>query len=336
MSPRDHLAPGGVPRGRPAPSGWAALLLLIAVLCSTLVGMAGELVGSGSMIRPLNSWAGGPPPDPPPESDYPDQNNTGLASWRNQSFASLDLSNSTFTGGIYTGLTTFSTPGQIIENAKFQRQITLAASNITVRGCWFTGNDFYDIVASGSLQGIHIEDCWFQIGSVGTDSNVGYVHSSSGANMTQILRCNMMGKEDAVKAGNNNLIQDCFLHDFAVAPPTTHNDGVQILSATNVRVRHCTLHVIDGWTSGVMLVADTGNTSNVELSDSLILLTGGSQANWGAYFYAYGGTLTGDRICKNNRWGAWFATSGRAVTRNVSLTDGTGNVRDDNDAPMSV
>ncbi len=275
-------------------------------------------------------------PDPFPASLKPDATNTGL----------LDSSKLVVVNGDQTFGTTYN--GQTISNKDFHGYVKVSGSNITFTNCIFRGGTPTQNVALLDAENEDKNDVKHPATNLTVEDStfLPTVHNAMVDGMwaenTTVLRVNMSGTTDTIKASNNTTIRDSYLHDlqwYAVDPNTsdgTHNDNVQILDGTNIRVIHNTMNPNTGnANSSVQITQDFGTTGTVLLDSNW--------ADWGACTFGISqkrnsdlsGTLTGVSVT-NNRFGRHMEYTGCAIligTR-VTLAANSGNVWDDNGQPV--
>lgn len=154
---------------------------------------------------------GGPGPDPEP-GDKPGPSNTGPTN-----------------PGILVprGGGTINTPGTVLENFDATGQITIAASNVTLRNFRITVGGSYGIrITSGS--NIIIED-----GEISGMTSSGILGSGFTARRLNVYNSGA----DGMKPTNNVVIENCWFHHLGYIT-TAHSDGVQVRSGTNIIIRN--------------------------------------------------------------------------------------------------
>lgn len=217
-------------------------------------------------------------------SDYPNATNTGVPS-------GTILTN-------YTGPSTITTAGTVIDSKIITYGLDIQANNVTIRNCLIQVDDaFFVILSDNGNTGFLIEDCEIDGGdNTSGDSAVG------GYNYT-IRRCNIHSLVDGLKVGTNTIVQDCYIHDLSMFQDS-HNDGIQCLGTTSLQILHNTIIVEDGATSAIIL--STGSASdmrNILIDDNLM---------GGGAFTVYGGYQAGvDQLSK---------VSNIQITNNVFTT----------------
>ena len=102
----------------------------------------------------------------------------------------------------------------------------------------------------------------------------------AGSNFT-LTRVNIHGTVDGGKLGDNDVIQDSYIHDLVVASGS-HNDGLQSLGSVGVKIRHNSIVVPPGATSAIILSTNAADQiRNVDIDHNL--LGGGAFTVYGGY-----------------------------------------------------
>jgi hypothetical protein len=161
---------------------------------------------------------------------------------------------------VVNGDQTFSGNGQVIEGKDFHGFVKVTGKNVTFKNCVFRGRATGSNAAlldADTAVGTQVLDSEFAPSS--PSATIDDIWVSSGS----VLRANIHGGVDGVKAGTGALIQDSWIHDlswFAHDPNQgggeTHNDGVQSFAGeSNVTLRHNTIDLASsknanaGWQS---------------------------------------------------------------------------------------
>jgi hypothetical protein len=234
-----------------------------------------------------------------------------------------------------TGNQTFGSSynGQTISGKDFHGYVLVTGSNITFKNCIFRGgtpngnNALLDTQSSGA-SGIVVQDSEFA-----PTTPAATIDDIYAANLT-LLRVDVHGGVDGIKASDNTTIQDSFIHDlsyFASDPNQgggpTHNDTIQILDGNNIVVRHnnLTANITDA-NSAIQITQDFGLVGAVLLDK-----------NWADYggctfniAHKGGSSLTGISVT-NNRFGRHQGFNGCTViiSTQTTLAAYSGNVWDD-------
>lgn len=179
---------------------------------------------------------------------YPDASNTGAKG----------------TLTVYTGDRTISGNNVVIENQDIRGRIDFLGTGCILRNCKLTYTGYWPLrfMAESGTPGL-VEDCTL-IAGVGSQCSV------YGDNVT-IRRCNIYGGPDGIKAGNNVVITDNYVHDLA-NDPAAHHDGIDVEGNGPATVKHNTVLVSYGETSCITVTRWTGGTpfNNVLVEDNLL------------------------------------------------------------------
>jgi hypothetical protein len=256
-------------------------------------------------------------PTQPAGTAKPDASNTGVV-------AGTALT-------VVTGNQTFSTSGQVITGKDFRGYVKVTGTNITFKNCIFRGgtpsgnNALLDTEAGTNTV---VEDSEFV--PLQPAATIDGLWTAN----TKLYRVNIHGTVDGMKAGNNTLVQDSYIHDmswFASDPNQgggpTHNDGVQAFDGVSgVTLRHNT---IDMSTTKDANAALQDSASNVTV-DNNWLDGGGCTLN----FADHGHSLPG-LVVTNNRFGRHSAFQCPILLSNLlSLAQNSGNVWVDTGTPI--
>lgn len=149
-----------------------------------------------------------------PSNGFPDASNTGVPS-------GVDLQKS--------GSIKVTKAGTVVDLKDVSGQITVAADNVTIRRTRVRTNGAkYAVQVKSGVNGTVVED----VDLIGTDNNasVGIVYG----NYT-IRRADIRGFVDGPRLGSNTVVQDSYVHDTRKFSGT-HNDAVQALGGTNIKL----------------------------------------------------------------------------------------------------
>lgn len=228
--------------------------------------------------------------------------------------------------------------GQTISNREFRGFVTVTGSNITFENSYFRGG-----TASGNSRLIYVIAPATNITVRDSDfepMNPAPTIDGSRALNTTFLRVDIRGTTDGIKTGNNTVIQDSYIHDMLwwASDPNqgggqTHNDGIQILSGTNVDIIHNTLHPAgeNGSNAAVQITQTNGAVDDVLISRNNV--------DWGGCTLNIANsplaTLTGvsttdNHFGRNQR----FANCAMLLGSGVTLAAYSGNVWGDNGQPI--
>jgi hypothetical protein len=253
----------------------------------------------------------------PPGSAKPDATNTGVPP--GTALVVVD------------GDQTITTSDQVISGKDFHGFVTVHAHNVTFRNCIFRG--------AATNMNAALLDTEDATGTVVEDSEFVASHPSATIDClwtasTEIYRAHIHGCVDGMKAGDNTLVQDSYIHGmsyFAHDPNQgggeTHNDGVQLFAGVaHVTLRHNNIEM--NTTTDNSAVQSSGTDTHIENS---WLTGGGCSLNFAAQ--ATGGPLTGIYVV-DNRFGPSFYTCPILISTMTTLSQNTGNVWDSTGEPI--
>jgi hypothetical protein len=226
--------------------------------------------------------------------------------------------------------------GQVIDSVDIKGQLLIEASNVTVKRSIVEGRPGGTsvVVVSGS-------------GSVFTDDEItvattGPTTDDMNLSNATVMRSNIHGGVDGIKIHGTGVITANYIHGltyFAVDPAKnggpTHNDSVQILSSSNIRVIGNTLASVAQDNSAIQVTQSVGAVSNLTISGNWAD-GGGCTFNFSSHNGA--GTeigMSGISVT-NNRFGH-TSRLGCAIVRDLKTTlSASGNVYDNNNAPVVI
>ena len=175
----------------------------------------------------------------------------------------------------YTGPSTITAPGTVIEAKEITSCLVIKADDVTIKNSLLTGSCLFHVLSDNGNTRLQLSDVEFDgRGNPANDSAV------NGGGYT-CLRCDVHGTVDGFKAGTGVTIQDSWIHDLTIAGDS-HNDGIQSLGTTQLAITGNTIVLADGATSAVIL--STGSATemrNVTITDNL--LGGGAFTVYGGY-----------------------------------------------------
>lgn len=208
--------------------------------------------------------------------------------------------------------------GQTYENLDIEGEFYPAAGNV-FRNCRFSSSAWWVVRCESGTP--RFEDCEL----VGNGWGNAIVLCGSGANFQ---RCYFHGMEDAMKASNNLVLQDCLLINNVSTQPGPHYDGVQSMGGRNLLFRHnyIELPALEGGTSCVLLKTDSGPISDVVVEYNYL--------NGGSHTFTTddgGGGSPSNVQVRYNRFGRRHTFGPLNIDPGTTLT---GNVWDDTGSPM--
>lgn len=176
----------------------------------------------------------------------------------------------------YTGPATITTAGTVIDGKKITACLVIKANDVKIRNSLIqSGGCYWNVLSDNGNTGLTLTDV-----EVDGQGNPNADSAINGGGWT-CTRCNLHGTVDGVKAGTGVVLQDSFVHDLVITADS-HNDGVQSLGTTSLKVLRNRIVLADGATSAVLL--STGSASdmrNVQIERNL--LGGGAFTVYGGY-----------------------------------------------------
>lgn len=145
------------------------------------------------------------------------------------------------------------------------------------------------------------------------------------------LRVNVHGTGDGLRANGDVLIKDSWVHDLKECADC-HNDGVQVSQGTNVHIAHNRIENANGQTSAVLVKADQGDISSLDVEGNL--LDGGGYT---VYLLPARYALTDVRVVDNVFGRTFHAQGGRYGPADVKAdVSWMGNTWADSGAPLQL
>ncbi len=250
-------------------------------------------------------------------SAKPDATNTGVP-------AGTTLTN-------YTGPTTITTNGTVIDGKIITSQLTINANNVTIRNS--------KVSPGGGYWAVLVND-----GKTGTTILNSEIYSTNGAytgiSMGDGTVCgnDIHGFENAMTIGGNMTVQANYIHSLkGDGSDTPHYDGIEVYSGSNTNIWGNNIMMTNssgGWlgdTGAINITTEWSNISNVELRGNWI--GGGSytlyirKSSGKAYIYSNISVLS-------NRWygtapkgyAAYgpISDDGSSITYSGNIWDGSG------------
>lgn len=179
----------------------------------------------------------------------------------------------------YTGPSTITTDGTIIDSKTITSCIVIQADDVVIRKCRIvSGGCFFNILNEFDQgQRLLVQDCEIDgLNNLSGDCSANVCHAT-------LRRCNLHGTVDGMKVGDGVTVEDCYIHDLYVdLVADTHNDGIQSLGTDDLTIRHNTIICPAGGTSAIIL--STGSASdmrNILIDNNL--LAGGGYTVYGGY-----------------------------------------------------
>jgi hypothetical protein len=203
----------------------------------------------------------------------------------------------------YAGPSTISTPGTVIDSCSITGQIWVQAPNVTISNCLITTSESEMVNAirvdgSGSVL---VRDTEVFGEGAGTPA------TAVGSDNFTLLRVDIHGFGDGVRAGDNVTVRDSFIHDLRELGADPHNDCIQSTGGSHCRFIHNSLENQHAQTACFIFGPSLGNIDDMLVEGNL--LAGGG-------YSVYLGDDTGSGLIStniafiNNRWSRKFYANG--------------------------
>lgn len=252
------------------------------------------------MARTISIRVGAPP------STWPNASNTGPSgTLTTNGTASITVTN-----------------GQVIQDQNFTGVTITVPAGVTgwvIKNCRIVIAGFYGVDNAGVGT---IQDCEF----VGLNTQAAAITDGGGSGVTdgnKILRCNIHGTQDGIKAGQWSLIQDCYIHDLGLNLPDSHNDGIQFQDYNHITVRHCWIDTPD--TSCIIM----GGGESRPRCDTILIDNCHFQGGAYCLYGPSGGSVTNppslNVTVQNCHWSTALFPNGGLNGPNTQWEDGVGN-----------
>lgn len=209
------------------------------------------------------------------------------------------------------------TAGSVVEDLDIDGQIEVLADNVTIRRVRITSADYYPIRYDDPRRGLVVEDSEI----IGTSDDV--TAAISFAHYTA-RRLNVHGGADGLKANEDVLIEDTWIHDLRNGKDQ-HNDAVQSTGGKGVTIRHS---VLGGASNAAVQTGDEGVATEDLRIECSWLSGGGYTLN----IRGKGATVPKNTVIVNNRFGRDFGYG--PITIDDPAPTFTGNVFDDDGSPV--
>jgi hypothetical protein len=230
-----------------------------------------------------------------------------------------------------------TTPGTVIDAKQIRGALIIKASNVKVTRSLIEGRAGSDSVVISSGGGILLQDDEVTVAhpSAGTDAM-----SVRGATLN---RLNIHGGVDGMKLSSNSVVQNSWIHglnyfssDPAQGGGPTHNDAIQIMSGSNIRITGNYLQATSSNNAAIQVTQDTGSTSGLSIA--------GNWADGGGCTFNFSGHGPGGKKLSmggisvtGNRFGHATKFAGCAILTDLQTTiSQSGNVFDDSGKAIVV
>jgi hypothetical protein len=230
---------------------------------------------------------------------------------------------------------TITQDGTTLEAQDIHGFLVIRASRVTIRNCRVRGGPTSSNGAGLRVQSgseILVEDT-----EIGLDAPSVYLDAVTGSNLT-VRRANIHGGVDGMKLGSNSSVECSYIHDMAsfASDPNqgggpTHNDAIQILSGTNIRVLNNVLVVTRSQNAAIQVTQDFGHVGD-------LTITGNFADGGGCTFnFSHNGEadLTGVTVTDNRFGRNSFYDCPMLKSTKTTLVM-SGNVWDDDGTPAPI
>jgi len=214
-----------------------------------------------------------------------------------------------------SGTVTVDQDGAVVEDLDIDGQVMVNADNVTIRRVRITSGDYYPIRYDDPHRGLVVEDTEIIGTSDDATAAISFSHYTA-------RRVNVHGSADGLKADEDVLIEDSWIHDPRNADGQ-HNDGVQSTGGKGVTLRH---NVIAGASNAAVQTGDEGARTE-DLTIQCNWLSGGG---WTLNIRGTGATvpintkIIDNRFGRDHGYGPWTLDDPNpTVTGNVYDDDGT-------------
>ncbi len=237
---------------------------------------------------------------------------------------------------VVSGTVTVTKPGTLLDSLDIKGALVIAADNVTVTRCLIEGAAGTDSVIVRSAHGTLLQD-----DEVGVAVPAPTVDAMSVANAT-LVRLNIHDGVDGIKLGANSVVKASWIHSlrhFASDPSQggrpTHNDAIQILGGSHIRVLGNYLFGSRSDNSALQVTQDGALVSDLVVSGNWAD-GGGCTFNFSSHGPA-GQTLSMNVTATSNRFGhnTLFASCPIVTDLSTTLVQ-SGNVYDDTGKPIAV
>lgn len=165
----------------------------------------------------------------------------------------------------YSGPTTITVDGTVIESVTIDATITIEADNVTIRNFVINTEGFYGVKCINGNTGLVLED-----GAITRIRSAGVYGGGFTARRLDIHDCG----SDAYKPTTDARIEYCWMHDLGYIVDS-HSDGVQMVAGGNVVIYRNYFDMpyqTSGYTNSqcIILQTNNGTLDNVTIEENLI------------------------------------------------------------------
>jgi hypothetical protein len=194
----------------------------------------------------------------------------------------------------YTGPTTITTAGTVIEGKVIDGTLTINAANVTIKNCIITGGYYFGVDGEHGGSTLTVQNC--TIIGPGTSGEGNCAILGTG----QFIGNDISGYENGIQTtgGSGGVISGNYIHDITSSNPNAHYTGIQLEgNESNLLIENNT--VINDRDSNIFLQALNGPISNVTINHNYV---GGGTGDNSYNIYVesrFGYPVTGVSITNN-------------------------------------
>lgn len=201
------------------------------------------------------------PPVQPGSNGYPDSTNTGVP-------AGVSMTQ-------YTGPSEITAANTAIVGKRITSCLVIKATGVVIKNSLIQGDCYFNILSQNPDARLQLIDV--EIDGLNNPSSDSAVNGSG----YTCIRCDVHSAGDGFKAGTNVVIRDSYIHDLVVTVGS-HNDGIQSLGTTGLKIIHNRIVLTGAMTSAIILSTNVADAiKNVEIRENL--LGGGAWTVYGGY-----------------------------------------------------
>lgn len=233
----------------------------------------------------------------------------------------------------YEGPDTITVPGTVIDSKSISGQIHVQAPNVIIKNCLVVTDEF-EIVNAIRIDG---NGSAVIMDTEVTSEGIGTPASAIGSDNFTLIRVNIHGFIDGIRANDNVIVRDSYIHDLRLIGEDPHNDCIQSTGGSHCRFIHNNLENEHSQTSCFIFGPSAAPIDDYIISNNLM--------NGGGYVMYLGddpGAFASTNFAViNNRWGRKFWPNG-GFFGPLSLSAMTGpltwrgNVWDDTEEPLTI
>lgn len=203
----------------------------------------------------------------------------------------------------YSGPSAITIPGTVIDSHSISGQIYVQAPNVTISNCLLT------IPESENVNAIRIDGNGSALirDTEIAGAGAGVPATAVGTDNFTLLRVNINGFGDGIRAGNNVTVRDSLIHDLREVGVDPHNDCIQSTGGSHCRFIHNTLENSFAQTSCIIFGPSLDNIDDMIVENNL--LAGGGYSVYLGNDVGSGFVST-DITFFSNRWSRKFWPNG--------------------------